>query len=74
MQQYTLTKESIAMLPGRYLNVREYSDGEVNFFSIHHRSGTSEEIALSRYVDASDIRYEPDQGWIMADGQEIPYL
>lgn len=72
MTQPTIVKESLASLQGRYLNVREYSNGEVEFYSLHYTSKTYEHIALSHYIPAEDIRYSQDEGWTY-QGREIPY-
>ena len=37
------------------------------------RTGIQEDIALREYVNAYEVYYDFDQGW-MANGQEIPYL
>lgn len=37
------------------------------------RSGISEEIVLREYIDAYEVYYDFNEGW-MADGHEIPYL
>jgi hypothetical protein len=50
--------------------VTEYADGEIIFRSYQKRTGISEYISLSRYVDAAKIYH--DECW-KVDGEELPY-
>ena len=41
-------------------------------YAFDRRAGFQEVIALQEYIDAYEIYYDFDEGW-MANGQEIPY-
>ena len=56
---------------GKYNNlVTEYANGDIVFRSYHKKSGTSEYVELSRYVNAAEIYHD---GCWMIDGHDIPY-
>lgn len=50
--------------------VTEYAGGEIIFRSYQKRTGISEYIGMSRYVDAAKICH--DECW-KVDGEELPY-
>ena len=59
---------------GRHvITVLEFDTGEIVLYVDDTQTGIQEDIALREYVNAYEVYYDFDQGW-MADGQEIPYL
>ena len=50
--------------------VTEHADGEILFRSYQKRTGISEYIELSEYIDAAKIYHD---GCWMVDGEDIPY-
>ena len=58
---------------GRHvITVLEFDTGEIVLYVDDTQTGIQEDIALREYINAYEIYYDFDQGW-MAGGQEIPY-
>ena len=68
-----IIRDSKAILGFQIISVVEYASGEVVMYVDDARCYIQEVIALKEYLDAYEITYDFDQGW-MADGKEIPYL
>ena len=69
----TILRESTARKGRHIISVLEFASGEIVMCVDDVRTGIQEDIALREYVNAYEVYYDFDQGW-MADGQEIPYL
>ena len=54
------------------ISVLEFTSGMILMRVDDTRYGIQEEIALREYIDAYEVYYDFDQGW-MANGYEIPY-
>lgn len=65
--------KSKSTLGFQIITVIEFVSGRVMMYVDDIRSFIQEEIALKTYIDAYEITYDFDQGW-MAGGSEIPYL
>ena len=67
-----ILKES-SVRRGRYvITVLEFDTGEIVLYVDDTQTGIQEDIPLREYINAYEIYYDFDQGW-MAGGQEIPY-
>ena len=73
VQSNPLVRESRTRQGHQRITVVEFASGEVVLYVDDDRCFIQEEIALSRYIEAYEIYYDFDQGW-MAKGCEIPYL
>lgn len=67
-----IRRESTAWTDQHRITVLELASGDVVMYADDHRTGIQEDIALREYIDANEIYYDFDQGW-MACGSEIPY-
>ena len=66
-------RKSKSTLGFQIITVTEFASGRIMMYVDDIRSFIQEEIALKTYIDAYEITYDFDQGW-MAGGCEIPYL
>ena len=73
VQSNPLVRDSKSRQRHQRITVCEFASGEVVMYIDDDRSFIQEEIALSRYIEAYEIYYDFDHGW-MAKGREIPYL
>ncbi len=69
----TILRESKVRKGRHIITVLAFESGEVLMYVDDIRSGISEEIVLREYIDAYEVYYDFNEGW-MADGHEIPYL
>ena len=67
-----ILKESSVRKGRHNITVLEFDTGEVVMYIDDTRTGIQEDISLREYVNAYEVYYDFDQGW-MANGQEIPY-
>ncbi len=67
-----ILKESSVRKGRHIISVLEFQSGDVMMYVDDTRTGIKEDIALREYINAYEIYYDFDQGW-MANGQEIPY-
>ena len=72
MERNAITRESATRTPRHNITVLELDSGDVILYAFDRRAGLQEVIALRDYIDAYEIYYDFDEGW-MANGQEIPY-
>ena len=68
----TILRESTVRKGRHIISVLEFASGEIVMYVDDVRTGIQEDIALREYVNAYEVYYDFDQGW-MANGQEIPY-
>ena len=68
----TILRESTVRKGRHNISVLEFASGEIVMYVDAVRTGIQEDIALREYVNAYEVYYDFDQGW-MAGGQEIPY-
>lgn len=73
MMTSNILRESSVRKGRHIISVLAFDSGEVVMYVDDTRTGVQEDIALREYVNAYEVYYDFDQGW-MADGQEIPYL
>lgn len=73
MMTSNILRESSVRKGRHIISVLAFDSGEVVMYVDDVRTGIQEDIALREYVNAYEVYYDFDQGW-MADGQEIPYL
>lgn len=73
VQSRSIVRESRSKVGRQHITVVEYLSGVVTMLVRDARSFILEEIALRTYVDAYEITYDMDKGWI-AGGEELPYL
>lgn len=73
VQPHTIIRESRSRFGYQIITVMEFASGEVLMLVNDMRSLIQEEIALKAYIDAYEVTYDFDKGW-MAGGEEIPYL
>ena len=69
----TILRESTVRKGRHVITVLEFTSGEVRMYVDDVKTGIQEDISLREYVNAYEVYYDFDQGW-MASGQEIPYL
>ena len=69
----TIIRESRSSLGHQVITVVEFESGKVVMLVDDRRNIIQEEIALKNYIDAYEVYYDFDLGW-MAGGSEIPYL
>lgn len=69
----TIVRESRSKVGRQHVFVTEFLSGDVVMLVRDSRSLILEEIALKSYIDAYEILYDMDKGWV-AGGEEIPYL
>lgn len=67
-----IIKESSVRKGRHIITVLEFDTGEVVMYIDDTRTGIQEDISLREYVNAYEVYYDFDQGW-MVNGQEIPY-
>ena len=67
-----ILKESSVRKGRHVITVLEFDTGEIVLYIDNTRTGIQEDIALREYINAYEVYYDFDQGW-MANGQEIPY-
>ena len=67
-----ILKESSVRKGRHVITVLEFDTGEIVLYIDDTRTGIQEDIALWEYINAYEVYYDFDQGW-MANGQEIPY-
>lgn len=72
MERNAIIRESATRTPRHNITVLELDSGDVIMYAFDRRAGVQEVIALRDYIDAYEIYYDFDEGW-MANGQEIPY-
>ena len=68
----TIIRESTVRRGPHIICVLEFDTGEILMRIDDNRTGIQEDIALREYINAYEVYYDLDQGW-MANGQEIPY-
>ena len=68
----TIIRESTMRRGPHIICVLEFDTGEILMRIDDNRTGIQEDIALREYINAYEVYYDFDQGW-MANGQEIPY-
>ena len=68
----TIIRESTMRRGPHIICVLEFDTGEILMRIDDNRTGIQEDIALREYINAYEVYYDLDQGW-MANGQEIPY-
>jgi len=68
----TIIRESTVKRGPHIICVLEFNTGEILMRVDDTRCGIQEDIALQEYIDAHEVYYDSDQGW-MVNGQEIPY-
>jgi hypothetical protein len=67
-----ILKESSVRKGWHIITVLEFDTGEIVLYVDDTRTGIQEDIALNEYINAYEVYYDFDQGW-MANGREIPY-
>ena len=67
-----ILKESSVRRGRHVITVLEFDTGEIVLYVDDTQTGIQEDIALREYINAYEVYYDFDQGW-MANGQEIPY-
>ena len=67
-----IVRESTTRTPRHNITVLELDSGDVILYAFDRRARLQEVIALREYIDAYEIYYDFDEGW-MANGREIPY-
>jgi hypothetical protein len=67
-----ILKESSVRKGRHIITVLEFDSGEVVMYVDDTRTSIQEDIALREYINAYEVYYDFDQGW-MANGQEISY-
>ena len=67
-----ILRESSVRKGRHIISVLELESGEVVIYVDDTKTGVQEDIALREYINAYEVYYDFDQGW-MANGQEIPY-
>jgi len=67
-----ILKESSVRKGRRIVSVLEFDTGEIVLYIDDTRTGVQEDIALREYINAYEVYYDFDQGW-MINGEEIPY-
>ena len=68
----SIVRESSVTQGRQIITVLEFESGEIMMYVDDTRTGVQEDIALREYIDAYEVYYDFDQGW-MANGHEIPY-
>ena len=68
----TIIRESTVKRGPHIICVLEFNTGEILMRVDDTRCGIQEDIALQEYIDAHEVYYDFDQGW-MVNSQEIPY-
>ena len=68
----TIIRESTVKRGPHIICVLEFNTGEILMRVDDTRCDIQEDIALREYIDAHEIYYDFDQGW-MANGGEIRY-
>lgn len=72
MRSIGILRESTAWPDRRSVTILELENGEVIMYADDPLTGIQEDIALREYIDANEVYYDFDEGW-MACGSEIPY-
>ena len=72
MMTSNILRESSVRKGRHIISVLEFESGEVVMYVDDTKTGIQEDIALREYINAYEVYYDFDQGW-MANGQEIPY-
>ena len=72
MMTSNILRESSVRKGRHIISVLEFEYGGVVMYVDDTRTGVQEDIALRVYINAYEVYYDFDQGW-MANGQEIPY-
>ena len=72
MMTSNILRESSVRKDRHIISILELETGEVVMYVDDTRTGIQEDIALREYINAYEVYYDFDQGW-MANGQEIPY-
>ena len=72
LESRVIVRESATRTPRHNITVLELDSGDVIMYAFDRRAGFQEVIALREYIEAHEIYYDFDEGW-MANGQEIPY-
>ena len=67
-----IVRESTVRRGPHIICVLEFGSGEILLRVDDVRNGIQEDIALKAYIDAYEVYYDFDRGW-MAYGTEIPY-
>lgn len=67
-----ILKESSVRRGRHVITVLEFDTSEIVLYVDDTQTGIQEDIALREYINAYEIYYDFDQGWV-AGGQEIPY-
>ena len=70
--EITIIRESTVHRGPHRICVLEFNTGEILMRVDDSRCGIQEDITLREYINAHEIYYDFDQGW-MANGSEIPY-
>ena len=68
----TIIRESTVKRGPYIICVLEFDTGEILMRVDDTRCGIQEDIALREYINAYEVYYDFDHGW-MVNGQEIPY-
>ena len=68
----TILRESTVRKGRHIISVLEFESGDIVMYVDDNRTGIKEDIQLREYINAYEVYYDLDQGW-MANGQEIPY-
>ena len=69
----TIIRESRSSFGHQIITVVEFTSSKVVMLVNDCRNTIQEEIVLKNYIDAYEVYYDFDRGW-MAGGNEIPYL
>jgi hypothetical protein len=69
----TIIRESTVKRGPHIICVMEFDTGEILMRVDDTRYPLQEDIPLREYIDAHEIYYDFEQGW-MVSGGEIPYL
>ena len=72
MMTSNILRESSVRKGRHIISVLEFESGEVVMYVDDTKTGIQEDIALREYINAYEVYYDFDQGW-MANGEEIPY-
>ena len=68
----TILRESTVRKGRHIISVLEFESGDIAMYVDDNRTGIKKDIQLREYINAYEVYYDLDQGW-MANGQEIPY-
>lgn len=73
VQPHTIIRKSQSKVGRQIITIMEFASGEVMMLVDDVRTLIQEKIMLKSYIDAYEVTYDIDKGW-MAGGEEIPYL